>query len=154
MRLSLSRSVANSPEWLESQLEDKLRRIAASLRNTDAPVDVILVDDEYIRRINREYRGIDRPTDVISFSYSEDADHVPPDQDLAGEIYVSFETLEREANTQGIEVGNLFLRMGVHGLLHVLGYEHETESDQKSMEREERRLLLSELGHSEVERLF
>jgi probable rRNA maturation factor len=154
VKLSLSQSEASSPSWLDQELAGKLRRIAASIEDTDHPVDVILVDDNYIRGINRDFRGHDSPTDVISFSYINDIGSALAGDDLAGEIYVSYETLEREANSQAIAVKNLFLRIGVHGLLHVVGYDHDTEADTERMEQEERRLLGDEMTASEVDELF
>ena len=155
MKLSLSLSEADRPAWLNIEVAGKLERIAAAIEPAPAsPVDVVLVDDEYIRRINRDYRATDRPTDVISFSYVDDASTDPPGDDVAGEVYVSYETIEREAKEQGLNTGHLFLRIGVHGLLHVLGFDHQTGADAIRMEAEERRLLCREMTTSEVDELF
>ena len=117
-------------------------------------VDVVIVDDAFIRELNRKYRGVDRPTDVISFSYAGD-EHLPgPADDIAGEVYVSCETLGADARSRGIAPEHLFLRLGVHGLLHVLGHDHKTRSGTSQMESEEKRLLLDYLDPSEVEQLF
>ena len=154
MKLSLSLSEASSPLWLDEDLTGKLRRIAESLTRYQSPIDVIVVNDKYIRKINRDFRDLDRPTDVISFSYVSDIGSTPAQGDVAGEIYVSYETVEREANSQGIEVKNLFLRTSVHGLLHVLGYDHQSDVDTQRMEREERRLLGDEMTSSEIDELY
>ena len=163
MKLSLSRSEADGPDWPDPHVTGRLASIADSLAPDALRVDLIVVTDDFIRSINRQYRGIDRPTDVISFSYIEDgsaapgvvgrSDEMAPD-DLAGEIYLSRETLERDARSEGVEVDHLFLRIGVHGMLHVLGYDHESDEDAARMEREERRLLASCLTQAEVEALF
>jgi probable rRNA maturation factor len=155
VKLSLSRydEKKNIP-WLDEQLAGKLRRIASTLEPSESGVDLIVVDDEYIRRMNRDYRGLDRATDVISFSYF-DRNHTPSgEDDLVGEIYVSYQTLEEEARDQGLRPNTLFLRIGVHGLLHVLGFEHESQSDAEKMEEEERRLLQNHVSRSELEELF
>jgi probable rRNA maturation factor len=154
VKLSLSRSEASSPSWLDEQLANKLQRIAGVLERSDLPVDIVLVDDRYIQRINRDYRGLDCPTDVISFSYLDDVGSNPAGDDVAGEIFVSFETLEREANSKGIDVRDLFLRIGVHGMLHVLGFDHDSDSDAERMEREERRLLSGVMTASQVDELI
>ena len=157
MKLSLSQS-APGLEWPDRETAEALGRIAATLGRLRSTVDVILVDDDYIQGINRNFRGLDSPTDVISFSYVEDNSDgrqvIPATENLAGEIYVSWQTLERDAKKRGLEPGNLFLRVGVHGLLHVLGYEHATEEEASRMEGEEKRLLLGYLGPSEVNALF
>lgn len=154
MKLSLSRSEASSPSWLDEQLADKLQQIAGTLGQPDLPVDVVLVDDGYIQRINRDYRGLDCPTDVISFSYMDDMGSEPARDDVAGEIFVSYETIEREANSKGIDVKNLFLRIGLHGLLHVLGFDHQSDADAERMECEERRLLCGVMASSQVDELI
>jgi len=66
----------------------------------------------------------------------------------------SRETVETRARAEGIAPEQLFLRVGVHGLLHVVGYDHKTRSETGEMESEERRLLLQHLTSSEVEELF
>ncbi len=154
MKLSLNLSEDNSPFWLDTEVTSKLQRIAGSLDELLSPVDVILVDDRYIQKINRDFRGFDRATDVISFSYLSDVESHRAEDDVAGEIYVSYETLEREASVQGVDVKNLFLRIGVHGMLHILGFEHESDVDAEQMETEERRLLSSEMTASELDELF
>ena len=154
MNLSLSLSEASNPSWLDDDLTGKLRRIAGSLDQLQSPVDVIVVDDRYIQKINRDFRGFDRATDVISFSYLNDDEPRAGDDDLAGEIYVSHETLEREANAQGVDVKNLFLRVGVHGMLHILGFEHDSDAGLERMENEERRLLSAEMTPLQLEALF
>lgn len=128
--------------------------MAASLGPKDAVVDVVIVDDAFIKELNRTYRGVDRPTDVISFSYTSDENPPGPSDDVAGEVYVSYETLGADARERGIAPEHLFLRLGVHGLLHVLGHDHATRADTTQMESEEKRLLLDYLDPSEVEQLF
>jgi probable rRNA maturation factor len=115
---------------------------------------MVLADDAFVREINRVYRGVDRPTDVISFSYLGDADRRTPRDDVAGEVYISCETVEARARRQGVPPEHLFLRVGVHGMLHVVGHVHGTSSDAEKMEAEERRLLLQHLTPPEVEELF
>lgn len=160
MKLSLSRSEAASPFWLDGVLVRKLRRVASRLGARRHTVDLIVVDDRAIRRLNREYRGRNRATDVISFSYVDPKDQRHGEAEsqttdgVAGEVYVSFETLEKDARRAGLDPAALFLRIGVHGMLHVVGYDHETDSDAASMEGEERRLLMEILRPSEVEELF
>jgi probable rRNA maturation factor len=153
VKLSLSRSEADKPGWPRPPIVRGLAAIAAMLEPLQSRVDLILVDDQHIRSINRTHRGVDRPTDVLSFSYPEDADSAI-DGDLVGEIYVSWETLERDATARNLEIEHLFLRVGIHGLLHIVGYDHETDRDALEMEGEERRLLRASLNDEQVEALF
>jgi probable rRNA maturation factor len=136
---------------LDSHTEGTIRAIAGRLDPPDRGVDLIIVDDRRIRLINRDFRGSDRPTDVISFSYL--GDEPASDEDTGGEVYVSWETVTRDAAAMGVATEHLFLRIGVHGLLHVVGFDHEDDASAQRMEREERRLLAEHLGDA-VETLF
>lgn len=159
MKLSLSRLRASDAPWVDDSLESVMQTIAKELHAGDAVIEMIIVDDPFIRNINREYRGKDRATNVITFSYLSTPDETdivePPDADTsAGEIYISYETLEREANEKGVEPGSLFLRLGVHGLLHVVGHVHDNDDEAQRMEREERRILQDHLTPREIEALI
>ena len=101
-------------------------------------VDVSLVDEKTIQDINREYRKIDRVTDVISFAFLDDKD--PRDQindpnipQMLGEIFICLPQAKRQAE----EIGNSLLRelrfLFVHGLLHLLGYDHMKKEDEEIM---------------------
>ena len=77
-----------------------------------------------------------------------------PEPGLAGEIYVSHETLEKEAKQLGIDPGRLFLRIGVHGLMHVLGYDHVDDEDARQMASRERDALEGHLAAADLDKLF
>ena len=159
MRLSLSRhkrSAGRKIPWLGRRAAARLREAAAAMDPADADVEVIVVDDAFIRVLNRDHRGMDTPTDVLSFSYLDDIEpgSTPRRSGSAGEVYVSWETVEGRAAAEGIPPEHLFLRAGVHGLLHVIGYDHHTRAQTREMESEERGLLLRHLTASEVEELF
>lgn len=151
MNLSLDRS--DGVPAPDDAAARALVEIAARLEPADAPVGMVLVDDARIREINREFRGKDQPTDVISFSYLDD-DDPSPEPGLAGEIYVSHETLEKEAKQLGVDPAQLLVRIGVHGLLHVLGYDHENEDEARRMELREREALTGYLDDDALDRLF
>jgi probable rRNA maturation factor len=125
---------------------------AAMLRPARGAVNVVLVDDREIRRLNRRYRGQDKATDVLSFSYL-DGGGVPADGTV-GDVYVSHETLARDARRLGVAAPDLALRIVVHGLLHVVGYDHESDRDAARMERRERTLLRRLLPAATVRGLF
>jgi probable rRNA maturation factor len=157
VRLSLTRHrrcARRKIPWLDRRTTGRLRSAVESLDPPNAEVELIVVDDRFIAELNREYRGADRPTDVLSFSYPSDTQGPPGVAGAVGEVYVSHETVEGEARTRGVPPEHLFLRVGVHGVLHVIGYDHETPPDAGEMESEEKRLLLAHLTPSEVEELF
>lgn len=94
--------------------------------------NVIFVDSNTIHEINKTYRHVDRVTDVISFAL-EDCKTIELDHRLLGDIYICIEKAEEQAK----EYGHSFLRelsfLTIHGLLHLLGYDHMTEEDEKIM---------------------
>ena len=102
--------------------------------------NVIFVDNEKIRELNREYRNIDKTTDVISFAL-EDYQDIHYDFRLLGDIYISIPKAEEQAK----EYGHSFLReisfLTIHGFLHLLGYDHKKEQDEKIMFELQERIL-------------
>lgn len=155
MKLSLSRPEGVGIEWIDRNVEGTLTRIAQTLGHSRATIDLVVVDDPYIQRLNRKYRGLDRPTDVLSFSYERGERSEPgaPD-DPAGEIYVSYQAVERDAAAQGVDARTLFVRLGVHGMLHLIGFEHDSDADAQAMEARERGILLEHLALADVDKLF
>lgn len=131
------------------------RRKAARAVETIAPrsstVNVIVTNDRVIRRLNRTYRRKDKPTDVLSFSYLENG---MGNEGLAGDVFVSHQTLARDARRLGVTRQHLALRIVVHGFLHVVGYDHENDADALRMERRERVLLGRVLPERAVRSLF
>ena len=98
----------------------------------NAEFNIIFVSSEKIHEINKEYRSVDRVTDVISFALEDNMD-IKLDHRLLGDIYICLE----RAHEQAIEYGHSFLReicfLSVHGLLHLLGYDHMEPEDEKIM---------------------
>ncbi|MDO8588782.1 MAG: rRNA maturation RNase YbeY [Armatimonadota bacterium] len=99
----------------------------------DVEVSVLLTDDKRIQAFNRQYRNIDRPTDVLSFSQREDG--TPPCRagGLLGDVMISVETAVRQARERGKPVDDEIDLLAGHGLLHLLGYEDETEAGAEEM---------------------
>ena len=94
--------------------------------------NIIFVDINKIHEINKTYRGIDRPTDVISFALEDNMD-IKLDHRLLGDIYICLE----KAHEQAIEYNHSYLRelsfLMIHGLLHLLGYDHMEPEEEKIM---------------------
>jgi probable rRNA maturation factor len=109
----------------------------ARLRGRDA--NVVLADNELVRSLNRTYRGKDGATNVLSFSFvspsgSEETAHL-------GDVVLALETVVREATEQSIPPAHHFQHLVVHGLLHLIGFDHEAEPDAVEMEQLETRIL-------------
>ena len=103
----------------------------------DPIISVSLVDNKFIHKINKEYRGIDRPTDVISFAFldNEDRDALYKSKEpvCVGDIYISVEKAKEQAEEYGHSISRELSFLFVHGLLHLLGYDHMNEEDEKIM---------------------
>lgn len=98
-------------------------------------VSVIFTDAESIHKINREYRNIDRPTDVISFAILDSADEyemIEGDNEL-GDIFINIEAVTEQAQSYGHSMRREVCFLFTHGLLHLLGYDHMNEEDEKKM---------------------
>lgn len=102
------------------------------LKIDEAIFNVIIVDNDYIHKLNKEYRNIDRETDVITFALEDDKTF-NPDIRILGDVYISIDRV----HSQSEEYGHSFLRelcfLAVHGMLHLLGYDHMTKEDEKVM---------------------
>ena len=111
----------------------------------DPIISVSLVDNEFIHQINRDYRGIDRPTDVISFAFldNEDRNAVYKSKDpvCLGDIYISVDKAKEQAEEYGHSLKRELSFLFVHGLLHLLGYDHMIEEEKKEMRAREEAIL-------------
>lgn len=102
-------------------------------------VSVVLADDTMLLQLNNQYRGKSVPTNVLSFPTElTDDDMVPDGEPMPlGDIVLSFDTLKREAADLGIEMCDHFTHLLVHGMLHLIGFDHETDEDAAEMESQE-----------------
>lgn len=94
--------------------------------------NIIIVNNDYIHELNREYRNIDRETDVITFALEDDKTFEIPVR-ILGDVYISID----KAKSQSVEYGHSLERelcfLAVHGFLHLLGYDHMNDEDEKQM---------------------
>lgn len=93
-------------------------------------IDITVVGDVAIRSLNKHYRGKDKVTDVLSFAWSED--EIMPSAYL-GQVYLSYPQIRRQARAFGVPVAEEFARLLVHGLLHIVGYDHVHPAETKRM---------------------
>ena len=107
-----------------------------------AEISIVLTDDEHIQELNREYREADRPTDVLAFSQLEgEGAEVPGERVALGDVVVSVDTAERQAADQGHALEDELDLLIIHGVLHLLGHDDETDADAADMRRREKRVL-------------
>ncbi len=117
------------------------------MRLDHCTLSVSLVPDDRIRVLNREHRGKDAPTDVLSFPInpSDFGDRAKPagslvPEQLLGDVVISIDTAQRQAAEYGASLQNEVNRLLIHGILHILGHDHEQAGERVRMEAEERRL--------------
>lgn len=103
---------------------------------------LVLSDDDEVRRLNRDFRGKDKPTDVLSFPPAVEA---PGAETFLGELIVSFTTVKNDAAAEQKRFEDHLAHLILHGFLHLLGYDHETDDDAETMERLET-VILARLG--------
>ena len=122
--------------------EHYLDLMAFTLKKLDIKCDPIVsvsfVDNKYIHKINKKYRGIDRPTDVISFAFVDaegnyDKILSSPGVVVLGDIYISIDKAKEQAEEYGHSLHRELSFLFVHGLLHLLGFDHMKEEDEKIM---------------------
>ncbi len=126
------------------ELKELLVRVVEKENLGDVLFNVIIVDNEAIKKINSEYRHIDRETDVISFALEDEETLVNPSGvRILGDIYISID----KVRSQALEYGHSFKRelsfLAVHGLLHLLGYDHMTKEDEEKMFKKQEEVLSS-----------
>jgi probable rRNA maturation factor len=136
--------VIDSELWTaEPKAEETVRRAIAQAADIitvqDTELAVALTDDAAIRALNNQWRGLDTPTNVLSFpapaSLRGDAPvHI-------GDIAIAYETVAREAKSDGKPFVHHLSHLAVHGFLHLLGYDHESEPEAEAMESQERAIL-------------
>lgn len=101
---------------------------------------VVLTDDDSIRKLNHRWRNLDRPTNVLSFKSADLPEGAPA---VLGDIVIAFETAAREAAAEGKPLVHHVVHLGVHGFLHLMGYDHQSGAEADAMEDLERRILAS-----------
>ncbi len=108
-------------------------KILIDFDRIDREIDVYFTDDIEIHRLNKEYRGKDMPTDVLSFRLND------PYDSLEGEIIISRDSAERQRGERSCDDECMVLF--IHGMLHILGYDHETDDEYEEMHHEEMKYL-------------
>ena len=111
----------------------------------NSEVSLLFTDDQEIKNLNRVYRNNDSPTDVLSFSMNEGSENLSiknnTDEFLLGDIVISIETAKKNAEYSGHSLLNELNILIIHGLLHLLGFDHDRDEDFIEMKKEEKRLL-------------
>ncbi len=141
--------INNLQEYMpvDQNLEDLLTRVVMqALGDHEIPenteVSIVFVDDEYIAGLNQQYRGIKGPTDVLSFAMLE-GPAMPGDEEepMLGDVIISLETAQRQAMEYGHSSTREVAYLTIHGVLHLLGYDHQNLPDKQKMRNQEKNIL-------------
>lgn len=136
------RLVVEGGPWPGVSRVDVVRRARAMLvavQMVDAELSILLTGDDQIQKLNRVYRRKNRPTDVLAFAQRE-GEHGEHAGCLLGDVVVSIPTTRRQAEAAGRDLGSELTMLLAHGLLHLLGWDHETPPKDRRMRRETERL--------------
>ncbi|SES66828.1 rRNA maturation RNase YbeY [Anaerobranca gottschalkii] len=126
---------------ITAEIEELINKICRQVAEEEAingeyEVNIIFVDDPFIQNLNSRFRGKDCPTDVLSFPFDT--------PEFLGEVYISLETAKRQAEEYNHTLTREIAFLTVHGLLHLLGYDHNDQPNELMREKEEK--ILSSLG--------
>jgi probable rRNA maturation factor len=119
-----------------SRVRRRLQLCLNQLKLKNAQVSILLTGDAAMRRLNRVHRGVDRTTDILSFGMRErrhPADPLPPDELVLGDLVVSSPEIARQARARGVSSEEELVFILIHGLLHLLGYDHAGALEEKRM---------------------
>lgn len=129
-------------DYLKEVIEYTLKKL-----KSDGLLNVIFIDDEEMHTLNKTYRGIDRTTDVLSFAFNDNK-RIETEINVLGDIYISIPKMKEQAFDYGHSEKRELSFLTVHGLLHLHGYDHMIESDEKVMFALQKEIL-DELGIGE-----
>jgi probable rRNA maturation factor len=133
-----------SPLWdaqpqASQTVRDAIAAAATALSTGAGEVSVVLTDDETIRILNRDWRKIDKATNVLSFPAPDTAGA----EKMFGDIVIAHETLARECDEEDRIFLDHLAHLSVHGFLHLIGYDHQTDSDADAMEALESKIMIA-----------
>ena len=149
----MNTAISFEPETLtvEKNLLEEIMRAADVVGDIygveNCELSITLTDDKNIHALNKKFRGIDRATDVLSFAFreSDEPEVIGAEFEILGDVIISLE----RAKVQAEEFGHSFLReiifLEVHGLLHLLGYDHIADDERQEMETEQK-FIMEKLG--------
>ena len=122
-------------------IENMIAKIMGHLDCPKQEVSILLTGDKDIRRLNQEFRSIDQPTDVLSFPQNADEDPCIPEEIILGDIAVSLDIAKAQAKEHGLDFKEEIILLLIHGILHLLGYDHEiSEKEEEKMRNKTREL--------------
>lgn len=123
------------------QMKDFIKYCVKKLKLKNVIFNVIIVSNKKIHEINKKYRKIDKPTDVISFALEDSKENFTPKIRMLGDIYISYEKVKSQALEYNHSLVRELCFLAIHGLLHLLGYDHIKKEDEIRMFELQKELL-------------
>jgi probable rRNA maturation factor len=134
MTVLVTRKARSSVALRSRQVHAVAERMLRHLGREEHELSVLLTDDAFIQTLNQTHRGKDRPTDVLSFAQNEGEDPPSPmDHGLLGDVVISLDTAERQARTRKHSLMDEVSFLLAHGILHLIGYDHQTDEEEAIM---------------------
>lgn len=130
----------------ENRIEEILNSILGYL-GEDGDFSLHFITDEEIRELNREYRGMDNPTDILTFAINDGEEFPMPEEEKElGDVFISLDSMRRNAESFGVDEDEELKRLLVHGILHLEGYDHSSNdfASEPMLIRQEK--IMQELG--------
>ena len=122
-------------------IEKKVNAIMGNLNCLDKEIGILLMGDDDIRQLNKKFRDYDEATDVLSFPQNSDEDPPIPGEMILGDIAISLDKAKIQAKEHGLKLKEELILLLIHGILHLLGYDHEiSEQEEKKMRNKTREL--------------
>lgn len=113
-----------------------------ALGKDDAELSVLLTNDAFIRRLNAEHRGKDRPTDVLAFPLNDPGEALDfPGREVLGDVVISIDTARRQARKRRSTLMHEVTFLLAHGILHLVGYDHGNDREEREMDAMTKHLL-------------
>lgn len=137
----------NVEDILETEIIRAAELVGKLYGAENSELSITLTDDEHIHELNKKFRDVDRPTDVLSFAFreSDEPEILNQQIEILGDIIISLERAKVQAENFGHSYLREIIFLTVHGLLHLLGYDHIDDADRIEMEREQD-FIMSKLG--------
>ncbi len=123
------------------EIENYVEYLVKELNLDNCMFNIIFITNKEIHKINKEYRKVDRPTDVISFALEDNKDIEYKDFRLLGDIYISVDRAIEQAKEYNHSLKRELCFLSTHGILHLLGYDHQTKKEEEIMFTKQKELL-------------
>lgn len=126
-------NISSNTTFDVGKVEQAVSETLLAHNSEDCEVSVLLTDDPHMKQLNRDYRDIDVPTDVLAFAMQEGEDNNVMNTNILGDVVISLETAARQAKNESHSLEEEVAFLTVHGVLHLLGYDHQTQNEASVM---------------------